>query len=52
MSRVAIVTGCGSSTGIGFATAQRLVARGLDVVVTSTSARIHDRVSELQVGVA
>ena len=52
MSRVAIVTGCGSPTGIGFATAQRLVARGLDVVVTSTSARIHDRVSELQVGAA
>ena len=50
MSRVAIVTGCGSPTGIGFATAQRLVARGLDVLVTSTSGRIHDRVSELQVG--
>ncbi|MFZ9707633.1 MAG: SDR family NAD(P)-dependent oxidoreductase, partial [Ilumatobacteraceae bacterium] len=47
MSRVAIVTGCGSPTGIGFATARRLVARGLDVVVTSTSDRIHDRVSEL-----
>jgi 3-oxoacyl-[acyl-carrier protein] reductase len=52
VSRVAIVTGCGSPTGIGFATARRLVARGHDVVVTSTSARIHDRVSELQAGVA
>ena len=47
MTRVAVVTGCGSPTGIGFATAQRLVVRGLDVVVTSTSDRIHDRVSEL-----
>jgi 3-oxoacyl-[acyl-carrier protein] reductase len=52
MSRVAIVTGCGSPTGIGFATARRLVARGHDVVVTSTSDRIHDRVSELQMGTA
>ena len=48
MNRVAIVSGCGSPTGIGFATARRLVARGLDVVVTSTSDRIHDRVRELQ----
>ncbi len=46
--RVAVVTGCGSPTGIGFATARRLVARGLDVVVTSTSDRIHDRVNELR----
>ncbi len=47
MTRVAVVTGCGSPTGIGFATARRLVAGGLDVVVTSTSDRIHERVSEL-----
>ena len=47
MTRVAVVTGCGSPAGIGFATAQRLAVRGLDVVVTSTSDRIHDRVSEL-----
>ena len=48
VSRVALITGCGSPTGIGFATARRLVARGLDVVVTSTSGRIHDRVNELR----
>lgn len=45
--RVALITGCGSPTGIGFATAQRLVAAGHNVVVTSTTERIHQRVGEL-----
>ena len=45
--RVALITGCGSPTGIGFATAQRLVATGQRVVITSTTERIHDRAREL-----
>lgn len=47
-TRVALVTGCGSSTGIGFATARRLHAAGCHVVVTSTTERIFDRVVELR----
>ena len=46
-SRVALVTGCGSATGIGFATAKRLRKADCRVVITSTSQRIHDRVMEL-----
>ncbi len=46
----ALVTGAGSATGIGFATAQALILMGASVVVTSTSERIHDRVHELQSG--
>ena len=45
--RVALITGCGSPTGIGFATARRLVATGHRVVVTSTTERIHERAREL-----
>ena len=45
--RTALVTGCGSSTGIGFATAKRLRAAGCNVVITSTTERIHERVDEL-----
>jgi len=45
--RVAIVTGAGSADGIGFAAASLLGRRGLAVVVTSTTARIHDRVAAL-----
>jgi 3-oxoacyl-[acyl-carrier protein] reductase len=44
---VAVVTGAGSAHGIGFATARLLAARGWAVVVTSTTARIHDRVRAL-----
>jgi len=44
---VALVTGAGSASGIGFATARVLGAAGHHVVVTSTTARIHDRVAEL-----
>lgn len=46
--RTALVTGCGSPTGIGFATARRLRASGCHVVVTSTTERIFDRVVELR----
>ena len=45
--RVALVTGAGSHTGIGAASAAALRAMGAHVVVTSTTARIHDRTSEL-----
>lgn len=44
---VAIVTGAGSSEGIGFAIARRLHAAGLYVAITSTTDRIHDRAREL-----
>jgi 3-oxoacyl-[acyl-carrier protein] reductase len=46
--RTALITGCGSPTGIGFATARRLRDAGCHVVVTSTTERIFDRVAELR----
>ncbi|NED97080.1 SDR family oxidoreductase [Phytoactinopolyspora alkaliphila] len=46
--RVAIVTGTGSAHGIGFAAARRLGAGGSRVVVTSTTDRIFERVTELR----
>jgi 3-oxoacyl-[acyl-carrier protein] reductase len=49
-SRTALVTGAGSPTGIGFATARLLTQMGAAVIVTSTTDRIHDRVSELREG--
>lgn len=45
--RTAIVTGCGSPDGIGFATARLLLAAGARVAITSTTERIHDRLAEL-----
>jgi 3-oxoacyl-[acyl-carrier protein] reductase len=45
--RVALVTGSGSAEGIGFATARIMGTRGASVVITSTTDRIHERVSEL-----
>ena len=45
--QVAVVTGAGSASGIGFACAARLGAMGARVVVTSTTDRIHERVEEL-----
>jgi len=44
---VAIVTGAGSATGIGFACARRLRAAGMQVVITSTTERIHERARQL-----
>lgn len=46
--RTALVTGAGSDTGIGFATARLLAAMGASLVITSTTDRIQDRVSELR----
>jgi len=44
----ALVTGAGSPTGIGFATAAALGASGRCVAITSTTDRIHERVGELR----
>jgi len=46
--RVALVTGCGSAKGIGFACANVLGREGASVMITSTTDRIHDRATELQ----
>ncbi|MGI8447680.1 MAG: SDR family NAD(P)-dependent oxidoreductase [Streptosporangiaceae bacterium] len=46
--RVSVVTGAGSPDGIGFATATILAELGSAVMVSATSARIDDRVSELR----
>jgi 3-oxoacyl-[acyl-carrier protein] reductase len=45
--RVALITGAGSETGIGFATARLMGRGGARVAIASTSARIHERVAEL-----
>ena len=45
--RHALVTGCGSPFGIGFATARLLVRLGARVSITSTTERIHERAAEL-----
>lgn len=47
--RVALVTGCGSAGGIGFAIARALVAQGARVAITATTDRIFDRAAELGV---
>lgn len=43
----ALITGCGSESGIGFATARLLGQLGAHVVMTATTSRIDDRVAEL-----
>ena len=47
--RTAVVTGAGSPTGIGMACARLLAELGARVVVTATTDRVGDRVSELRV---
>jgi 3-oxoacyl-[acyl-carrier protein] reductase len=49
VGRVALVTGCGSAGGIGFATARALAAQGAAVAITSTTDRIRERATELSV---
>jgi 3-oxoacyl-[acyl-carrier protein] reductase len=46
-AQVAIVTGAGSPTGIGFAIARRLHVEGMHVTITSTTDRIYQRAQEL-----
>jgi 3-oxoacyl-[acyl-carrier protein] reductase len=46
--RVAIVTGAGSPTGIGFAVCQQLGHLGVAVLLTATTSRADDRASELR----
>lgn len=46
--RTALVTGCGSPDGIGFATARVLGRQGAGVAISSTTERIHERASELR----
>src|SRR2546421_4753240 len=45
-SRHALVTGCGSAQGIGFASARLLARLGARVSITSTTERIHERATE------
>jgi 3-oxoacyl-[acyl-carrier protein] reductase len=46
--RVALVTGCGSESGIGFASARLLARLGARVAITSTTERIETRAEELR----
>ena len=46
--RTALITGAGSPTGIGYATARLLAEMGASLLITSTTDRIHDRVRELK----
>jgi 3-oxoacyl-[acyl-carrier protein] reductase len=46
--RVALVTGAGSPSGIGFAAARMLGRGGAQVAIASTTDRIHERVDELK----
>lgn len=45
--RVALVTGCGSREGIGYACALELARRGASIAITSTTPRIHERAADL-----
>ncbi len=45
---VALVTGAGSEHGIGFACARALAARGMALLLTSTTDRIHERAAEIE----
>jgi 3-oxoacyl-[acyl-carrier protein] reductase len=47
-SRVAVVTGAGSATGIGFAVARSLGHTGLRILIASTTDRIHERAADLR----
>ncbi len=45
--RVALITGCGSESGIGFAAARNLLNSGARVAITATTERIYQRQQEL-----
>jgi 3-oxoacyl-[acyl-carrier protein] reductase len=46
--RHALITGCGSAAGIGFAAAKLLARLGARVTITSTTERIEERAQELR----
>jgi 3-oxoacyl-[acyl-carrier protein] reductase len=46
--RVALVTGCGSARGIGFASARFLGQLGASIAITSTTDRVNTRSAELR----
>jgi 3-oxoacyl-[acyl-carrier protein] reductase len=46
--RRALITGCGSRAGIGFAAARLLAGLGARIAITSTTGRIEDRAGELR----
>ncbi len=46
--RAALVTGCGSESGIGFASARLLARLGARVAITATTERIEERAGELR----
>ena len=46
--RVALISGAGSRTGIGFATAEKLGESGMEVFITASSERIFQRAEELR----
>jgi 3-oxoacyl-[acyl-carrier protein] reductase len=46
--KIALITGAGSSSGIGFASASALKQLGAEVIITSTTKRILDRANEIQ----
>ena len=46
--RIALVTGCGSESGIGFASPRLLARLGARVAITSTTERIETRAKELR----
>lgn len=46
-NRVALITGCGSDGGIGFATARLLMQAGARIAITSTTDRIFERRDQL-----
>ena len=47
IGKTAFVTGAGSANGIGFASARALCELGAEVIITSTTARIHERAAEI-----
>jgi 3-oxoacyl-[acyl-carrier protein] reductase len=45
--KVALISGCGSASGIGFAIAKSLKNAGAQLFITSTTDRIYDRAAKL-----
>jgi len=47
VGKTALITGAGASNGIGFATARALRELGAEIIITSTTDRIHERAKEI-----